>query len=93
MLDKIKKDFKIAGDYIDENYQQVKTMFLFLNTFQMPNWNQDNITFEEIKNKIQKFTEWNSIIKSKIKDIAKGCLNINGIKIANKLTSELESKI
>jgi len=39
MLDKIKKDFKIAGDYIDENYQQVKTMFLFLNTFQMPNWN------------------------------------------------------
>jgi len=89
MLEKIKRDFKIGGEYIDENYQQVKQMFSFLNSFQMPNWEEGNVTFEEIRQKIQKFTEWNSFIKARIKDIAKGCLNINGIKIANKLTSEL----
>ncbi len=38
MLDKIRKDFKVAGDYIEENYQQVRQIFSFLNTFQMPNW-------------------------------------------------------
>lgn len=56
MLDKLKKDFKTAGEYIDENYQQVKVIFSFLNSFQMPNWDEGNITFEEIKQKIHKFT-------------------------------------
>jgi hypothetical protein len=45
MLDKIRKDFKIAGDYIEENYQQVRQIFSFLNTFQMPNWEEGNVTF------------------------------------------------
>ena len=53
----------------------------------MPKWGEEEVTFEEIKQNIQQFTEWNSFIKARIKDIAKGCLNINGIKIANKLTS------
>jgi glutaredoxin-related protein len=89
MLDKMQRDFRIAGDYIEENYQQVRQIFAFLNQFQMPNWEEGNVTFEEIRQKIHKFAEWNSYIKARIKDIAKGCLNINGIKIANKLTSEL----
>lgn len=87
MLDKIKKDFKSASEYIEENYQQVKVIFNFLNSFQMPNWEEGNVSFDEIKQKIQKFTEWNSFVNSKIKDVPKGCLNINGIKIATKLTS------
>jgi hypothetical protein len=45
MLDKIRKDFKIAGDYIEENYQQVRQIFSFLNTFQMPSWEEGNVTF------------------------------------------------
>jgi|JI6StandDraft_1071083.scaffolds.fasta_scaffold632984_1 5'(3')-deoxyribonucleotidase len=59
----------------------------------MPNWEEGNVSFEEIKQKIHKFTEWNSFINQKIKDVPKGCLNINGIKIATKLTSELVAKI
>jgi hypothetical protein len=45
MLEKIKRDFKLGGEYIEENYQQVKTMFSFLNSFQMPNWEEGNVTF------------------------------------------------
>ena len=48
MLEKMKRDFRIAGDYIEENYQQVKQIFTFLNQFQMPNWEEGNVTFEEI---------------------------------------------
>ena len=46
MIEKIHIDFKIAGDYIEENYQQVKQIFSFLNTFEMPKWEEGNITFE-----------------------------------------------
>lgn len=45
MLDKIQKDFKSAGEYIEENYQQVKVIFNFLNSFQMPNWEEGNVSF------------------------------------------------
>lgn len=93
MLEEIKKDFKLGGEYIEENYQQVKVIFTFLNSFQMPNWEDGNVSFDEIKQKIQKFTEWNGFVNQKIKDVPKGCLNINGIKIATKLTSELVAKI
>jgi len=46
MLDKIKQDFQSASDYIEENYGQVKIIFNFMNTFQMPNWEEGNVTFE-----------------------------------------------
>lgn len=87
MLSKIERDFGVAGEYIAENYERVKYIFTFLKDFKMPKWGEEEVTFEEIKQNIQQFTEWNSFIKARIKDIAKGCLNINGIKIANKLTS------
>ena len=45
------------------------------------------------KFKIQLFTEWNSEIKAKIKDVCKGCLNINGSKIANHITRDLDGKL
>ena len=64
-----------------------------MNNFQMPNWESQAVSFEEIRSKINMFTEWNSDIKNKIKDVAKGCLNINGSKIATKLTHELDSKL
>ena len=89
MNEKIHKDFQAGEEYIEENYKKVKEIFAFLSVFQMPNWEEGNVTFGQIKDQIQQFTEWNVLIKAKIKDIAKGCLNINGIKIANKLTSEL----
>lgn len=59
----------------------------------MPKWEEGKITFGEIKEKIQLFTEWNVEIKNKIKDVSKGCLNINGSKIANHLTRDLENKL
>ena len=93
MLDKIKQDFKSASDYIEENYGQVKIIFNFMNTFQMPNWEDGNVTFEEIKGKIHKFTEWNTFVTQRVKDVPKGCLNINGNKIASILTSQLVTKI
>lgn len=71
----------------------MKVIFSFLSTFQMPNWDDGNVTFEEIKQKIHKFTDWNNFVTQKIKDVPKGCLNINGIKISGKLTAELISKI
>lgn len=55
----------------------------------MPNWEEGKITFNEIKEKIQLFTGWNAEIKAKIKDIPKGCLNINGSKVANHITRDL----
>lgn len=59
----------------------------------MPRWEDGKITFNEIKEKIQLFTEWNSEIKAKIKDVCKGCLNINGSKIANHITRDLDGKL
>ena len=59
----------------------------------MPNWDEGKITFGEIREKIHLFTEWNSDIKAKIKDISKGCLNINGSKISTNLTRDLDSKL
>ena len=59
----------------------------------MPNWDEGKITFGEIREKIHLFTEWNSDIKAKIKDISKGCLNINGSKVANHITRDLENKL
>lgn len=46
-----------------------------------------------MKQKIQLFTEWNADIKAKIKDVPKGCLNINGSKIANHITRDLDNKL
>lgn len=60
-----------------------------MNVFVLPDWSKDNVSFEQIKDKIKLFNEWNGDIKAKIKDIAKGTLNINGSKIATKLTSYL----
>lgn len=56
MLEKIRHDFQAASDYIEENYGKVKEIFVFMNNFQMPNWEEGNVTFEEIKSKIHKFT-------------------------------------
>lgn len=59
----------------------------------MPNWEEGNISFDEIRQKINLFTQWSSEIRNKIKDIPKGCLNINGIKISAKLVLQLEGKL
>ena len=93
MLDKVRNDFNSASDYIEENYGQVKIIFNFMKTFEMPNWEEGNVTFEEIKSKIHKFTEWNNFVTQRVKDVPKGCLNINGNKIASILTSQLVTKI
>lgn len=93
MMEKIQKDFNISANYIEDHYKKVREIFAFLSTFQMPRWEEGKITFAEIKQKIQLFTEWNAEIKSKIKDVPKGCLNINGSKIANHITRDLESKL
>lgn len=45
MLTKIESDFRVASDYIDDNYQIVREIFAFLSTFQMPNWEEGKITF------------------------------------------------
>jgi gas vesicle protein len=71
----------------------VREILAFLSTFQMPNWDEGKITFNEIREKIHLFTDWNSDIKARIKDISKGCLNINGSKIATNLTRDLDSKL
>ena len=38
MLEKVRNDFNSASDYIEENYGQVKIIFNFMKTFEMPNW-------------------------------------------------------
>lgn len=57
--------------------------------FVLPDWEKDTITFDQIKQKIKLFNDWNTQIKNKIKDVAKGTLNINGSKVATKLTQYL----
>lgn len=64
-----------------------------MSNFVPPDFKKDNVSFEEIKDKIKLFNDWNSDIKAKIKDIAQGTLNINGSKIATKLTHFLDSKL
>ena len=61
--------------------------------FVLPDWQKDGITFDQIKEKIKLFNDWNTEIKNKIKDVARGTLNINGSKVATKLTQYLESKL
>ena len=46
MLDKVRNDYNSATDYIEENYGQVKIIFNFMKTFEMPNWEEGNVTFE-----------------------------------------------
>ena len=92
-MEKVRTDFNISSEYIEENYKKVKEIFTFLSEFQMPKWEEGKITFNEIKEKIQLFTEWNTEIKAKIKDVCKGCLNINGSKIANHITRDLDGKL
>lgn len=86
MLNKIQEDFLVAVGYVEENYKLVKEIFEFFSSYQTPNWSEGKITFQEIKEKIQLFTGWNTEIKAKIKDIPKGCLNINGSKVANHIS-------
>lgn len=93
IMEKIRKDFKISEDYVYENYVKVKEISLELSNFQMPRWGEQKIEFSYIKQYIQKFTEWITEIKSKIKDISKGCLNINGSKIANNLITMISEKL
>jgi len=93
MNEKLKTDFTSATSYVDDNYKKVREIIAFLSNFVMPNWESQTITFDEIRAKINMFTEWNGEIKNKIKDIANGCLNINGGEIATKLTHELDSKL
>lgn len=86
MHEKVRRDFTTAAAYVEENYKKVREIIQFMNDFVPPDWKKDSVPFEEIKEKITKFNNWNNDIKTRIKDIAKGTLNINGSKIATKLT-------
>ena len=93
MMEKVRSDFEMSDQYVTENYKKVKEIFAFLAEFQMPKWEEGKITFNEIKEKIQLFSEWNAEIKAKIKDVCKGSLNINGSKIANHITRDVDAKL
>lgn len=93
MEEKVSYDFKICETFVEDNYKKVREIVAFMKEFVLPDWEKDAVTFDQIKEKIKLFNDWNTEIKNKIKDVAKGTLNINGSKIASKLTQYLESKL
>ena len=60
VIDKVKSDFQIATDYVEENYKKAKEISAFLLVFKMPDWEKDEVSFDEIRQKINMFIDWNT---------------------------------
>lgn len=91
VVEKVKKDFKVAHEYVNENYEKCREIHNQQSEWNIEAFVQEEQKVEVVKQKITDLKKWGEIINKYIKDVPKGILQVNSVKIKNQLAPYVET--